>query len=280
MTALEGFFSKDLLNPATLVGAIFYALVFFALAAIAARLVRLTVAQALKRDHKRRIDRTVVAFLTQLAQIATYVLAFIFYAHLVPELRSLGTALLAGVSVVSVIIGLAAQPTLGNLIAGIALMLYRPFRVGDRVQINAPTGVELGTVESLTLGYTVLQTFDNRRIVVPNSVMVSQITLNLTHSRVLTQIPVSIDYAADIERVRHILMELAEAHPLVQAVVSCPVTRLESDSVTLTLRVWCANAGDAKQVEFDLYEQARECFDQEGIERPSTYQTVVLKKEG
>ena len=279
MTALEGLFSKDLLNPATFVGAVFYGLVFFALATIAARLIRLAVAQALKRDHTRRIDRTVVAFLTQLAQIAVYLLAFIFYAHLIPELRSLGTALLAGVSVVSVIIGLAAQTTLGNLIAGTALLLYRPFRVGDRLQINAPTGVELGTVESLTLGYTVLQTFDNRRIVVPNSVMVSQITVNLTHSRTLAQIPINVDYAADIEQARHILTELADAHPLVEAVVNCPVTQVDTTSVTLTLHVWCANIGDARQVEFDLYERAKERFDQEGIERPSPHQIVVLKKE-
>jgi len=280
MTALEQFLSKDLLNPATLPGAVFYALVVAVLATIVARLLRLTVAQALKRDHKRRIDRTVVAFLTQLAQITVYLLAFIFYANLIPELRSLGTALLASVSVVSVIIGLAAQPTLGNLIAGIALMLYRPFRVGDRMQINAPTGVELGTVESLTLGYTVLQTFDNRRIVVPNSVMVSQITVNLTHSRVLAQVPISVDYAADVEQARRILMELAEHHPLVQAVVSCPITQLDNAGVTLSLRVWCSNVGDAKQVEFDLYEQAKGRFEEEGIERPSPYQTVVLKKEG
>ena len=211
--------------------------------------------------------------------LAVYLLAFIFYAHLIPDLRSLGTALLAGVSVMTVIIGLAAQATLGNLIAGTALLLYRPFRVGDRLQINAPTGVELGTVESLTLGYTVLQTFDNRRIVVPNSVMVSQITINLTHSRVLTQIPISIDYAADIEQARYILTELAGAHPLVEAVVNCPVTQIDTTGVTLTLRVWCANIGDARQVEFDLYERAKERFDQEGIERPSTFQTVVLEKE-
>jgi small conductance mechanosensitive channel len=279
MSALEAFLNKDLLNPATLLGAIFYALVFLTLATLAVRAVRLAVTQALKRDHKHMIDRTVAAFSVQLAQIGIYLLAFSFYAHLILELRSLGTALLAGVSVASVIIGLAAQNTLGNLIAGISLMLYRPFHVGDRVQINAPTGLEMGTVESLTLGYTVLQTFDNRRIVVPNSVMVSQITVNLTHSRVLAQIPISIDYAADIDQARHILMELAQHHPLVQAVVSCPVTHLDSASVALTMRVWCANIGDAKQVEFDLYEQAKGRFDQEGIERPSLYQTVVLKKE-
>ena len=52
-------------------------------------------------------------------------------------------------------------------------------------------------------------------------------------------------------------MELAEHHPLVQAVVSCPITQLDNVGVTLSLRVWCINVGDAKQVEFDLYEQAR-----------------------
>jgi len=278
MTVLEKFLNEDLLNPAKLLGACFYLLLFLALATLAVRVLRLAVAQALKRDPKHRIDRTVAAFLTQLAQIAIFLLAFIFYAHLIPALRSLGTALLAGVSVASVIIGLAAQSTLGNLVAGISLLLYRPFQVGDRVQINAPTGLEMGTVESLTLGYTVLQTVDNRRIVVPNSVMASQITVNLTRSRVLVQIPFRIGYAADIEKARHILMELAQNHSLVQAVVSCPVAQFDNTSVTLTLRAWSANVGDAKQVEFDLYEQAKQRFDQEGIEGPSSDQTVVLKK--
>jgi small-conductance mechanosensitive channel len=279
MSSLDTFLNKDWLNPETLPGAVFYGLLFLLLATFIVRLVRLGVAQALKRDHKQVIDRTAAAFLLELAQIGIFLLAFIFYAHLVPELRALGTALLASVSVASVIIGLAAQSTLGNLIAGISLLLYRPFQVGDRMQINAPTGLEMGTVESLTLGYTVLQTFDNRRIVVPNSVMVSQITINLTHSRVLAQVPISIDYAADLEQARRVLVELAEHHPLVQEVVSCPVTQLDSSSVTLTLRVWCANIGDAKQVEFDLYERAKERLEQEGIEGPSPYQTVVLRKE-
>jgi small conductance mechanosensitive channel len=279
MTAMDTFLNKDLLDPATLLGAVFYALVFLALALLALRLVRLAVAQALKRDQKQLIDRTVVAFLLDLAGIAIFLLAFVFYAHLIPELRALGTALLASVSVVSVIAGLAAQSTLGNLIAGISLLLYRPFRIGDRMQINAPTGLEIGSIESLTLGYTVLRTFDNRRIVIPNSVMTSQITVNLTHSRALAQVPISIDYAADIEQARRVLVELAEHHPLVQGVVSCPVTQLDNMAVTLSLRAWCANVGDAKQVEFDLYEQARARFDEEGIARPSSYQTVVLKNE-
>jgi len=79
------------------------------------------------------IDRTAARFLMQLAQAAVYAIAAILYAHLVPVLRAIGTAMLTGAGIVSVILGLAAQSTLGNLIAGIALLLYRPFRVGDHV---------------------------------------------------------------------------------------------------------------------------------------------------
>jgi small conductance mechanosensitive channel len=281
MTILVEYFSKNLFNPGALPGALFYGLAFLVLATIVIRLMRLAVAETLKRDHKQLIDRTVVAFLIQLAQFGIYLLAFILYAHLIPALRSLGTALLTGVSVISVIIGLAAQNTLSNLIAGISLLLYRPFRVGDRVQINAPTGLEAGTVDSITLGYTVLKTTDNRRIVVPNSVMVSQVTVNLTTQdpRAIAVIPVSIGYGSDVDKARAILTDLAQSHTLVQEIVSCPVTRLGDFSVVLSLSVRCANAGDAKQVEFDIYEQAQKRFDQEGIEIPFPYTNVVLKKE-
>src|SRR5690625_6156333 len=105
-----------------------------------------------------------------------------FFAHAVPQLRSLGTALLAGVSIASVVIGLAAQSTLSNFIAGISLLLYRPFRVQDRIQVNAPTGVETGVVEAVTLGYTVLRTLDRRRVVVPNALIANQVTVNLTQT--------------------------------------------------------------------------------------------------
>ena len=99
---------------------------------------------------------------------------------MIPALRALGTGLLTGASVASVIVGLAAQSTLGNLIAGFALLLYRPFQLQDVVQVTAPGGPETGVVEDLTLGYTILRTPDNRRIVVPNNTMASGVMVNLT----------------------------------------------------------------------------------------------------
>jgi small-conductance mechanosensitive channel len=98
----------------------------------------------------------------------------ILFAHLIPELRSLGTALLTGASVASILVGLAAQSTLGNLIAGLALLLYRPFQIGDTVQLTVPAGVQTGKIEDITLGYIVIKTPENHEIVVPNSVMASQ----------------------------------------------------------------------------------------------------------
>jgi small-conductance mechanosensitive channel len=108
-------------------------------------------------------------------------LGFILYAHLVPELRSLGTALLTGASVASILIGIAAQSTLGNMVAGLSLLLYRPFAIGDSIRLTVAPGVEkAGIVEDLTLGYTLIRTPEDKQIIVPNSVMVSQAIIKET----------------------------------------------------------------------------------------------------
>ena len=82
----------------------------------------------------------------------------------------------------SVILGFAAQTTLGNLVAGISLILYKPFRRGDRLQIQAPTGLETGAVEDISLGYTVLRTDDDRRVIIANTTMAQQTMIKLAPS--------------------------------------------------------------------------------------------------
>jgi small conductance mechanosensitive channel len=258
--------TQNMFDPATLVGAIFYFVVFMILASIAARVVHVVVAAALRRDRHHLIDRTAAAFVRSLAQISIYLVAFILYAHLVPALRSLGTALLASVSVASLIIGLAAQHTLGDLIAGIALVIYRPFQVGDNVQVSAPTGLESGIVESVSAGYTTLRTPDNRCVIVPNSVMATQIIINQTHSRGPMEASISISLTADIAQARQILLESVDSHPLVEEVLGCPVTQLDSSTVTLTVKARCANVDDAQQVEYFVYELAKQRFGTAGIE--------------
>src|SRR5260221_3902953 len=106
------------------------------------------------------IDRTSVMFVTQLAQIGIYLFALTFYAHLIPQLRTFGTALLTSVGVASVVVGFAAQNTLGNIVAGISLILYPPFQIDEPVPGAAPSGLETAGVGSLKPGHTVVRTDD------------------------------------------------------------------------------------------------------------------------
>ena len=169
----------DLFNPKTLIGAACLGIVFLAAATALAALVR----RAARRVQVHLSDVTGLSFASALGQVFAYVVAFILYAHLVPELRAVGTALLAGASVVSIVLGLAAQNTLGNLVAGFSLVLYRPIRVGDNVQLNTPKGLATASVELISLGYTILRDADQEQILVPNSVMMSTIVIRLEGKR-------------------------------------------------------------------------------------------------
>src|SRR5246500_5886879 len=120
------------LHPESLIGALLYLVIFVLIAQLLSRALRVAVGGALLRHP--HLDRTTVIFLQQFGIVAIWVVMLILYAHLIPVLRSLGTALLTGASIASVVIGLAAQSTFGNLVAGISITLYRPFRLGDTIQ--------------------------------------------------------------------------------------------------------------------------------------------------
>ena len=124
---------------------------------LAGRAVRLAVHRYLDKTERAGADPTGIRFLGKLANLGVYICAFLVYSHIVPALKDLGSASLASMGVLSVVLGLAAQSTLGNLISGISLVLYRPFKLGDQLQVPVPTGTETGVVESINLGYTVLR---------------------------------------------------------------------------------------------------------------------------
>ena len=266
-------------DPATLQGAIVFGILFALFAWLIGSVLRLAVERLLVHDKNDHFDRMAVKFLAKLLRYCVYVFAFVSYAHFVPALSSLGTASLTSISVITVIVGLAAQNTLGNLVAGIALLLYRPFKLGDRLQVTAPTGLETGTVESLTLGYTLLKTDDNRRVVVPNSLMASQTTINLTGNdpRVICSVPIGIGYGSDIDKARRILIELAGKHPKAKEICGCPLIQLADSGVVLSLDVWCADALTAITLRCDLFELAVKRFALEGIGLPLPQTAVVLR---
>src|ERR1700719_793456 len=212
------------IKPDSLIGAIFYLVIFIVAAMLLSRALRLAVHTAMTRHG--HLDRTTISFLQQMGSAMIWVVMLILYAHLIPMLRSMGTALLAGASVASVVIGLAAQSTLGNLVAGVSITIYRPFRLGDTLQVTAPTGTETGTVELISLGYTTLRTFDGRSVVLPNSIAASQVTINLGATQVrpplaiVIRIPRESDTDAVCQRVVSVAKELVEE----PAVIGCFLT--------------------------------------------------------
>ena len=270
---------SEIADPSTLRGAIIFAVVFAFLAWVFGLALRSGVQRLLVHDPHDHFDRMAVKFIAKLARYCVYIFAFVAYAHFIPSLAGLGSASLTSISVITVIVGLAAQNTLGNLVAGISLLLYRPFKLGDRLQIIAPTGLETGIVENLTLGYTLLKTDDNRRVVVPNSVMASQTAINLTTNdpRIVCSVPISISYEADVDKARAILVDLGAKHPKATQVCGCPVTQLSASGVVLTLDLWCADALTAITLKCDLLEQAKKRFALEGIALPITQTNVVLQ---
>ena len=256
------------LHPGTLVGALVYLALFVLLALVLSRLLRTTVHEVLLR--RAHLDRTTMTFLQQMGIVAIWVVMLILYAHLIPVLRSLGTALLTGASIASVVIGLAAQSTLGNVVAGVAITLYRPFRLGDRLQVTAPTGTEVGNVDSLSLGYTTLRTDDGRLVVLPNSVAASQVIINLSAAQPRSAplaIAIRISRATDIGAARELALRTACEAVGESAVLGCFVTRMDDAAVTLELRVRSPpQAAERDLLHSKLLEQLARSFAASGLD--------------
>jgi len=256
------------LHPDTLLGAVVYLALFVLAAQLLSRALRIAVAEACKRES--HLDRTTVSFLQQFGIVVIWVVMLILYAHLIPVLRSLGTALLTGASIASVVIGLAAQSTLGNLVAGVAITLYRPFRLGDRLQVSAPTGTEIGNVEMLSLGYTTLRTDDGRFVVLPNSIAASQVIINLSASQAHTPAPLAIiiriSSATDIEAARQAAVRAAQDVAGNSAVVGCFVTRMDGTGTTLELRVRSPPPAERDSLRSKLLEQLAQRFATSGLD--------------
>lgn len=258
---------KQLLTNKTLAGAAVYAVFFGVVAWLASAALRLALHRVLQKRGES-VDQTAVRFLSQLLRVGVWVLAFVSYAHLIPELHSLGTAWLTSAGVVAVVVGMAAQNTLGNLIAGVSLVMYRPFQLGDQLQVSSPAGMESGIVENISLGYTVLRTDDERRLVIPNNLMASQTIINLSMSKspVPCSVVLCLEHDADVDKARQILLDAARQHPGAAGTPACRITDMSGAGVTVTLTAWARNQMAVGDMKCDLLEGVKKQFDQAGIQ--------------
>lgn len=185
------------------------------------------------------------------------------------------SSIIALLGTAGVAVGLGIQGSLSNFAGGIILMIFRPFHVGDFID----TGTYSGTVEAIGVYYTYLITIDNSRVVVPNSV-VSNLTLRdySSFEKRRVDLVFKVDYSNDIEKVKSVILDTAEKNELVLK-DPAPFVRLSNhgdSSLDFTCRTWC-NSADYWTVYFDLTENVKKAFDENGITVPFPQMDVHIK---
>lgn len=239
---------------------------------------------------KIKVDPTNFSFLKNSLSFIIYFIALIVIFRHIPSLRSFGSALFAGAGIIAAIIGFASQKAFSNIITGIFILIFKPYRVGDVIEIS---NGRIGTVEEITLRHTVIKDFKNERIIVPNTVISDDIIINssITDSKIQCRIEVGISYDSDIDLAMQIMREECEKHPLLidnrtpeeiekgEPIVRVAVIALADFSVNLRASAWTESFSDAFQMRTDLLKIIKERFDREGVEIPFPYRTIVYKKD-
>jgi small conductance mechanosensitive channel len=212
------------------------------------------------------------------AESRIYIFGLIMIIYQIPILNRLAVTLLAGAGVAGLAIGLAAKDSLSNVISGIFLAVFHPFRVGDYIDFNG----EYSQVEDLTLRHTTIKTWDGRRIFVPNSIMGDQPIVNwsITDPVITWRVDFEIGYTSDIDKAREIILDMAKRHPLVlkDHEISVWVTELGDFAVNLRLSVDVPNRDVAYSTSCEIREAVKKKFDDEGIEIPYPYSNLIIQK--
>ncbi|MFT7615475.1 MAG: small conductance mechanosensitive channel [Candidatus Woesearchaeota archaeon] len=209
--------------------------------------------------------------------------------YIIPSLRAISVSLFAGAGVLAVIVGFASQQAVSNIISGVFIAIFTPFRVDDLIQMDKDI---LGRVEDITLRHTVIRTFENKRVVIPNSVMNNEIitNFNIEDEKICQFIEFGISYDSDIDLAEKIMRDEAQNHPLMIDVrtpdeklhntekIRVSVLGLDDSSVKLRAWVWADTPINAYHLLWDLNKSIKQRFDKEGVEIPFPYRTIVYKK--
>jgi small conductance mechanosensitive channel len=240
------------------------------------RWVALGVGKLIKRIMIRsKVDETLVSFVRHLSYIT--LLAFVVVAAL-NQLGIQTASFIAVLGAAGLAIGLALQGSLGNFAAGVLMIIFKPFKVGDFIQ---GAGVA-GTVEQIEIFTTQLKTPDNKTIIVPNAKLTGD---NITNFNVKGTRRVDflfgIGYGDDIDKARGIIKEIIDKDERVmkEPAPVIVVSELADSSVNLTVRVW-TSAADYWSFYFDTIENVKKQFDDQGVSIPFPQRDVHIYEHG
>ena len=239
---------------------------------IGAKLIKVIMKRIGKLNGYAKLEPTFRSFMDSLLSIALYVVLFVVIASIVGIPMA---SMVAAIGAAGLAVGLALQGSLSNIASGFILCVFKPFVVGDFINVAGFSG----TVESINIFYTVLVTPDNQRITLPNStVSGSAITDVSAFDTRRVDFKFSVSYSTDIDKAREIMLGAAKAHSLVLG-DPAPVVMLSEhadSAIVFTMRVWTETA-NYWTVNFDILEAVKKEFDKNGIEIPFNQLDVHVK---
>jgi small conductance mechanosensitive channel len=234
-------------------------------------IVNLIVKGMLKAMQKGDMDITLRRFVANLARMLLMLFVVIAAIH---QLGIQTASLIALLGAAGLAVGLALQGSLSNFAAGVLIVLFRPYKVGDWIE----GGGVSGAVEEVQILTTVLKTGDNKRVIIPNSqIMGTTITNYSANETRRVDLVVGVSYSDDLDKVRKELEGLvaADERILKDPAVTIAVSELADSSVNFVLRPW-VNTADYWGVYFDLTEAIKKRFDEVGISIPFPQRDVHI----
>lgn len=194
--------------------------------------------------------------------------------------------MLAGAGILAVVVGFASQQALSNIVAGVFIVIFKPFRVNERIIMKE--GAYAGVVEDITLRHTVIRDFENKRIIIPNSVISSEIIVNpdFAEDKVCKWVEVGVAYSADIAKARKLMQEVIQNHPNCmdnrteeekaenKPVVQVRMIKMLDSAVVLRAWAWSPDSVLGFELLCDTQEAILKKFNSEGIEIPFPQRTI------
>ncbi len=221
----------------------------------------------------RKIDATVADFLSALVRYA--VIAFTLIAAL-GRVGVQTASVIAVLGAAGLAVGLALQGSLSNLAAGVLLVMFRPFRAGEYVDL----GGVAGTVQSVQIFSTTMRTADGKIIVIPNGKIIAGNIINFSREPARrNEFIIGVAYDSDIDQVKQILTDIIQSEDriLKDREITVRLHELGASSVNFIVRAW-SNSGDLQNVYWDVLERIKREFDAAGISFPYPQMDVNFKR--
>lgn len=271
----------------------FYIVLYLGIVAIvtivAASSANVYFSRSITKKREANIDFTSMKFLRYLGVFAIYFIGGLLAILAFPSMRVFAQTALGGAGILAVIAGVASQEALANLVGGVFIIAFKPFKIGDIIKLDETM---VGSVTDITLRHTIIRNYENKMIVIPNAVINKEKVINydLGERMCCQWIEIGISYDSDIDLAKGIMRDECEQHPYIldhrteldlyneKPKVVVRVIKLDDSAVTLRAWAWAQNFDQAFAMKCDLYESIKKRFDKEGVSIPFPHRTMVFKE--